>query len=145
MKITNKKILIVTLLTLVFGVLSASAVNAGLWDMQQGMGATSDEIGVAFNQTSGTPTDFRETIALIIQVFIGFLGVIFFVLFIWAGFKWMTSQGNETTITEAKSQLRSAAIGLVIILMAFAITSFVTRCFYDISTGSGASMWMCKF
>jgi len=145
MKIANKNILAFILLFIIFNVLVTPITSASsLWDMQQGMSADSDEVGAAFGQTGGTPTDLRTTIALIIKVFLGFMGIIFFGLLLWSGFKWMTSQGNESTITEAKSQLRAAVIGLTIILMSYAITSFVSRCFYDISTG-GTGAWMCVF
>ncbi|MFH0891785.1 MAG: hypothetical protein V1867_03325 [Candidatus Falkowbacteria bacterium] len=147
MKIANKKILVFVLISSFLGFMAATGTMAGsLWDSQQGMGATSDEIGAAFGQTSGTPTDIWTTVALIVKVFLGFLGIIFFGLMLWAGFKWMGSRGNESTINEAKSQMGAAVIGLIIILMSYAIASFVSRCFFDISTGNGSSgSWMCVF
>jgi hypothetical protein len=142
-KITNKKILIFAMTMIMVNILAISAARAGtFWNMQQGMGATTDGVGAAFGQTTGTPTDLSTIIALIIKSFLGLLGVIFVVLMVWAGFKWMTSQGNESTVTEAKSMLRAATIGLIIILMSYSVATYVTTCFYGVTTGDFAS-WIC--
>ena len=64
-------------------------------------------------------------VAKIIQIALGFLGIIAIALIIYAGFLWMTSNGNEDRIAQAKTILKNAAIGLVIILSSFAIASFI--------------------
>lgn len=53
------------------------------------------------------------------------LGVIFLSLTVYAGFRWMTAGGNEEQVSEAKALIRNAAIGLAIILLSYAITTFV--------------------
>ena len=68
---------------------------------------------------------FSRAIAEIIRVILGFLGIIFVVLIIYAGFTWMTAAGNEEKITKAKKIMVSAIIGTAIILAAYAITFFV--------------------
>ena len=54
---------------------------------------------------------------------IGFLGLIFLVLIIWGGFKWMTAQGNEEQVSKAKKVIINAALGLAIVLLARIITT----------------------
>ncbi|MCL5794897.1 MAG: pilin [Patescibacteria group bacterium] len=71
---------------------------------------------------SGT---LSETVAKIIKIVLGFLGVIFIVLIIYAGFLWMTSAGNEEKIKTAKKIITAAIIGTAIILCAYAVTVFV--------------------
>jgi hypothetical protein len=71
---------------------------------------------------SGT---LSETVAKIIKIILGFLGVIFIVLIIYAGFLWMTSGGNEEKVKTAKKIITAAIIGTAIILCAYAITVFV--------------------
>ena len=61
----------------------------------------------------------------IIQYILGFLGVIFLILVISGGYQWMTSGGNEESIGKAKKRIINATIGLVIVLTAYAITSFI--------------------
>ena len=63
--------------------------------------------------------------AVAIRAFLGVLGIIFLVLMITAGYKWMTASGNEEKITEAKETIWRAVIGLIITVAAYAITYFV--------------------
>ena len=64
-------------------------------------------------------------IGKIIHVFLGTLGIIALCIIIYAGFIWMTAGGSEEKIEEAKKMLRNAAIGLIIILMSYALTQFI--------------------
>lgn len=69
--------------------------------------------------------DVRETAARIINVALGFLGIIAVVIVLLGGFKYMIAGGNEEKTSEAKKLIVSGIIGLAIILSAWAITSFV--------------------
>lgn len=69
--------------------------------------------------------DVRQTAARIINVALGFLGIIAVVIVLLGGFKYMIAGGNEEKTTEAKKLIVSGIIGLAIILSAWAITSFV--------------------
>ncbi|PIR94260.1 hypothetical protein COT97_02090 [Candidatus Falkowbacteria bacterium CG10_big_fil_rev_8_21_14_0_10_39_11] len=69
--------------------------------------------------------DPRIIIARIIRIFFGFVGAIFVSLMIYAGFLYMTSGGDESKTTKAKKTIINATIGLVIMMSAFAITSFI--------------------
>ena len=69
--------------------------------------------------------DPRVIAARIIQVFLGFLGAVALVLFIYAGFIYMTSGGDSKKIEKAKQIMVNAIIGLAIIIMSFAIVSFI--------------------
>ena len=79
-----------------------------------------------YGQSSDVDQDsFVETIAKVIKIVLSFLGIIFLVLIIYAGFLWLTSAGSEERIGKAKSILISSIIGVAIILTAYMITSFV--------------------
>jgi hypothetical protein len=108
-----------------------SAQAADLWGDQEGM----DKIGGKFGETGNSSTDIREIIAEIIKTLLEFLAIIFVVLIIIAGFKWMTSGGNQDQIKEAKGQLSRAIIGLIIILSAYAITYLVFEILIKATTG----------
>ncbi len=69
--------------------------------------------------------DIRVTIVKIIRIAIGFLGIIAVGLIMYAGWIWMTSEGNEEKIEQAKKILTNAIIGLIIIISSFAIVSFI--------------------
>ena len=50
-------------------------------------------------------TDIRVIIAQIISIFLGLLGIIATVIFLYAGYLWMTSGGDETKISNAKKTM----------------------------------------
>lgn len=78
-----------------------------------------------------------STVIRIIQLALAFLGFIAVLIVIYAGFLWMTSGGNQDRITEAKSWLRNGVIGLIIILSAWGIVTFVITKLLNV-TGGGA-------
>ncbi len=94
---------------------------------------TADELFGGEGQTgSGFASDaglgdaeLLDTVAAIIRVALGFLGVIAVIIIMLGGFKWMTSGGNDTKVGEAKKLIFAGIIGLVIVLFAYAIASFV--------------------
>ena len=69
--------------------------------------------------------DVRTTAGRIINVALGFLGIIAVVIVLLGGFKYMVAGGSEEKTGEAKKLIVSGIIGLAIILSAWAITSFV--------------------
>lgn len=108
-----------------------SAHATDLWGEQTGM----DQVGEKFGETGGDPTDVRDIIVELIKIFLTFLGIIFVILILVAGFKWMTAAGNEDQIKEAKEQLSRAIVGLIIILSAYAITYFIFDVLIKATTG----------
>ena len=81
-------------------------------------------------------TDPRIIIVKIINVSLGLLGIIATMLIIYAGFLWMTGGGDQTKVDKARKIIFSAIIGLVIILMAFAITRYVSTSLFEATTGN---------
>lgn len=79
--------------------------------------------------------DIRVTIARIIRAFLGFLGIIAVVIIIYGGYLYMASAGNPEKVAKAKKVLINAVIGLVIILSAFAIASFILNYLIEATTG----------
>ncbi len=65
------------------------------------------------------------TVEIVIEAFLSLLGIIFVILIVYAGFSWMTANGDEAKVTKAKDTIQRAVIGLVIIVSAYAITYFV--------------------
>lgn len=70
-------------------------------------------------------SDPRAIIGRIINVALGFLGVIAVAIILFGGFKWMTAGGNEEKTGEARKLLAAGVIGLVIILASWAIATYV--------------------
>jgi len=84
------------------------------------------DVGINYGTATGLGTkDIRETVAAIIQVALGLLGIVAVVIILLGGFKWMTAGGADDKVQEAKKLIISGIIGLVIILTAYAIATFV--------------------
>ncbi len=75
--------------------------------------------------TSGAPASLPVIIGRIINVILGFLGIILLFYILLAGFKWMTAGGNTKATEEAREMIKNAVIGMVIIVAGFAISNFV--------------------
>ncbi|MBD3281831.1 hypothetical protein GF391_03735 [Candidatus Uhrbacteria bacterium] len=71
-----------------------------------------------------TEKDPRLIAAELINVIIGFLSLIFVILILHAGFLFMISGGNKEKTDYAKRAIGNAIIGLIIVLSAWAITTF---------------------
>lgn len=129
-------------LALSFG---AVALMGGVHDASA-QALTADELfggsvtGDEFASTAGLgEADLVDTIASIIRIALGFLGVIAVVIILLGGFKWMTAGGNDDKVGEAKKLIFSGIIGLVIIISAFAIASFVINSIINATAGSSSS------
>lgn len=116
---------IVALLVMPFFTLQVSAqANFGIENVNAGLGGA---------LADGDP---REMVGRIINVALGFLGVIAVAIILMGGFKWMTAGGNEDKVAEAKKLLGAGVIGLAIVLAAWAVATFVINSIYNATTGA---------
>ncbi len=69
--------------------------------------------------------DFKTTIVNIISVALGLLTLTAVVMIIIGGIRWMTSGGNEEQLELAKKTISSAVVGIVIVLLSWAIVTYV--------------------
>ncbi len=79
--------------------------------------------------------DPRIIAANIIKIALGFLGILSVCLILFGGFKWMTAAGNDDRVSEAKKLLLAAIVGLIIIVSAFALSTFVLDAVYSATGG----------
>jgi len=81
-----------------------------------------------FGSTFGLGTsDLESTVVKIIQWVLGLLGLIAVIMILYGGFIWMTAGGNEERVETAKKIITAAVVGLVVVLLAWAIVIFVIR------------------
>ena len=80
------------------------------------------DIGTTIGLSSSSPL---TTVALLINSIMVILGIVAVGIVLLAGFKWMTAGGNDEKVTEAKKLMGAGVIGLVIILSAWGITTFI--------------------
>jgi len=89
---------------------------------------SADDVGITAIEESGlklSGEDVRQTAARLINVALGFLGIVAVIIVLIGGFKYMLSGGSEEKTAEARKLIISGIIGLAIILSAWAITTFV--------------------
>lgn len=132
-------IFITAVLTVLF--LNCNCAFAGLLsgDAPTKLKDNADMFSVYAGYESGTTVG--GVIALVVQGFLGLLGMIFLILIITAGYNWMTAGGEEEKIRKAKDMIQRAIIGLIIIIAAYAITYFVFKNLGNVAgnTGPGGS------
>lgn len=58
-------------------------------------------------------------------LFLSFVGILVLIAFLYGGWLWMTSQGNEEKLAKARRVLFQAVIGAFMVLASLAITYFV--------------------
>jgi hypothetical protein len=70
-------------------------------------------------------TDVRDVAVNLINVLLGALGIIFLMLVLYGGFLWMVAGGNDDQAAKGRKVIGNAIVGLLVIFLAFAITTFV--------------------
>jgi len=99
------------------------------------MGATGVSAVISVPEVENLASgDLETTVVNLIEIILQLLGLIALVMVLIGGFKWMTSGGNEEKVGEAKKLLGAGLVGLIIILAAYAITTYV---FSTIGEGMG--------
>lgn len=102
-----------------FGVLAILAMPiVSLAEVNLGTSTVTDHIGLSDDSPLTTAAKLINSIMVI-------LGIVAVGIVLLAGFKWMTAGGNDEKVTEAKKLMGAGVIGLVIILSAWGITTFI--------------------
>ncbi len=81
-----------------------------------------------FTRPSGLSSEVNFTVLFgtIFNWFLGFVGTLAFLMFVWAGFSYMTSRGQGEKLKKAKTIMIYALTGIVIILLAYAAIFTIT-------------------
>jgi hypothetical protein len=97
-------------------------------DPVAGLNATAGEVNAFTEQMASydqNPNFLATKAGTIISLILSFVGVLFLILMIYAGILWMTASGNDQQISKAKSLLINAVIGIIVVLSAYALTTFI--------------------
>jgi amino acid transporter len=109
-------------LALVAGSLTAAALPLAAHAQQEATTFSIESIDIGL----GT-ADLKTTVINIIRWALGFMTLLAVVFIIYGGFIWLTAGGDESRVEKAKQIITAAVIGLIIILLAWAIVIFVAR------------------
>ena len=70
-------------------------------------------LGLETGAATGLGTrDLKDIIVTVVQILLGFLGIVAVILLIYGGFVWMTAAGNPERIDQGKRIVVNVAIGL---------------------------------
>lgn len=104
-----------------FGSIAQAQVNLG----DLGLSDVAKKVGLEGGSPSGSGTNIGVVVGNTLAVVLNILGLVFFVLIVYSGVKWLTAQGNEQQVDEAKGVLQHAIWGLLIVSVAYVFTYFV--------------------
>jgi len=90
-------------------------------------GTTSTGLGADYvPDRISSRVDAENFFAQIINWFLGFIGLIAVVMFIYGGVLYLTAGGNDEQTGKAKKAMLYAVIGIVIVLLAYTIVGALT-------------------
>ncbi len=127
------RLILSAVLPIVFAVvLFAAPVNAQKADIQNGLctGANLELTGnISSNACSTTDPNkkINDFVHKVINLFSAVVGIIAVIMIIVGGLRYITSGGNDASVTSAKNTLLYAIIGLVIVALAQIIVGFTLR------------------
>lgn len=95
------------------------ALEKGIDAFSGGLDKASKGAGVGGDGNVGT------FVGILVTAVLQILGVIFLVLIIYGGFKWMSAAGQDEKLKEAQRMITNSVVGLIIVVLAYAISTFV--------------------
>ena len=115
-----KKNIIMTVLALVLSVSTLFFAGTPVQAASCGSAKQCIDQGLSASGTSSTPNSLSSVLTTVTNILLFLMG---------AGFRYVTSQGDQTQMQSAKNTILYAVIGVVVSIAAYAIVSFVVTQF----------------
>lgn len=74
-------------------------------------------------EATGGQGSFRDLLLTFLNFFLGFLGIVAVIMVIYGGILYVTAAGEQENIDKGKKIIMYAVVGIVIILLAFALVN----------------------
>jgi len=117
------KYLQITFTALLFSLLLLTPAQAALIN-QAKLGEFNNNVKiVASSSDYNTDTKLESIIATVVRIILSALGLIFILLMFLPGNDWVQAAGNEEKVKKSKDTIRNLAIGLALVLIAYALAS----------------------
>lgn len=122
-----KNIVVIAFIFFIFATVSTQSVFAA------SAPAPAPAAAPAVNPANVTLVDPLNSVTLpqlagrVIKAFIGIVGSLALLMFIWGGFLWLTAAGNTDRIKQGRDSMMWAVIGLVFIFSSYIIASFIIK------------------
>lgn len=117
--------LILTVLAIMPMFLFANQASAITSDKLWGSAADKADATAISDATGMASNDPRIIVANVIRGILGFLGIIAVVIIVMGGYEYMTSGGSDEKAKHGRTRITNGVIGLLIILAAYGIASFI--------------------
>lgn len=101
-----------------------STGSAGADGLGSAFGSMLEQAGQAAKYKTGDSAQLTDILSGVILTILSLLGVIFLIMILYAGIRWMTAGGREEVLSKAKDSIKQAIIGLLIVAGAYAISWF---------------------
>ncbi|MCX6807724.1 MAG: pilin [Patescibacteria group bacterium] len=109
---------------LVVWVAAASSAMAGASAALAGVNDTSRDLGASLTNID-TSTSAWTQLDTIINYFLTLIGLVTFIFLLYGGVVILTAQGNDEKVTEARKIIMYAILGVVVIVLAYAINNWI--------------------
>lgn len=83
------------------------------------------DVPTKISQATGGQGSFRQLVLTILNFFLGFLGLLAVVMIIFGGMLYVSAAGAQDKIDKGKKIIMYAIVGIVVILLSFAIVNTV--------------------
>lgn len=120
-----KKVFII--LIIIVGLFATVSLSYAQNDLQAQVSGQLDAGAAKAGLKTDQPVNPAVMVAIIIQMVLGLVGIIFVILMVIGGYNFITAHGEEEKAQKGVKMIEGAAIGLGIILAAYSITYFVGR------------------
>lgn len=127
-----KKIILTALTLILINLPIVSPLALAANNLSNSSGIT-DKVANKAGYNTGQ-NDILKIISLVILTVLSLLGVIFLIIIIYGGYRWMTGRDNSGEVDKAISTIKNGVIGLIIVVGAYAIAYFVMKSLMDAGT-----------
>jgi len=124
MRFSSKKIYVISVFALVLSFFFAANFCLAAF-LKNGVNIGNQAIKSAELGYDVTDGNIFSLVQIVVNAFLAIIGVLLLIYLLYAGYKWMTAQGDEEKVTAAKETIYRAIIGIIIIVAAYAISIFV--------------------
>ncbi len=124
-----KKNIIMTVLALVLSVSTLFFAGTPVQAESCGSAKQCIDQGLSASGTSSTPNSLSSVLTTVTNILLFLMGAVSVIMIIIGGFRYVTSQGDQTQMQSAKNTILYAVIGVVVSIAAYAIVSFVVAQF----------------
>lgn len=109
--------------------LTGTGIAAGVFSLAntvlaQGLDVES-ECPAFLRALNGCQGGIKGIVLMIINFFLGFLGLLAVIMVIYGGFLYVSSAGNEENVNKAKKILLYAVLGIIVIIVSFALINTI--------------------